>query len=78
MWMSNFMESDQYFIIPLLSVAIFYYVFGLGITAANKFKPMGRIRAMCQLLMILWLPFLASWPGSIGFYILCNAIYTLF
>jgi membrane protein insertase Oxa1/YidC/SpoIIIJ len=78
LWAPNFIEIDPYYIMPLITVGIFYYIFGRGISALNRHTMLGRIRTTCQTLMILWLPILSSWPAPIVYYIMCNAIFSLF
>lgn len=78
LWAANFIEIDPYYIMPLITVGIFYYIFGRGVTALNRHTMLGRIRTTCQTLMILWLPILSSWPAPIVFYIMCNAFFSLF
>lgn len=70
---------------PLLSVALYYYNFGRGITPENRHLLIYRMKNMAQIIVILWFPLLINWPSvhcritqGITFYILCNAIYSVF
>ena len=78
LWVQNFIEIDPYYALPLMTVAVFYYIFGRGVNALNRHTFMGRVRTTCQTLMILWLPILSSWPAPIVYYIMCNALFSLF
>lgn len=77
LWMDNSYMADPYYILPLLTCGIFYYTFGKGITRLNQDTLLGRVRLACQKLMIMWFVFLCHWPGSITFYIFCNAVFSL-
>lgn len=65
---------DPYFILPTLTVALYYYNFQRFITPENEKTLMTKVRRVCQGLLIIWYPFLCSWPAGITFYMCCNAI----
>lgn len=35
---------------------------------------MTKVRRICQALLIIWYPFLCSWPAGITLYMTCNAL----
>jgi len=59
---------------PILTVALYYWNFQRFITKENAQSLISRIRGMCQIFLILWLPFLCYWPSGIVLYMFSNAL----
>ena len=59
---------------PILTVALYYWNFQRFITKENAHSLISRIRGMCQIFLILWLPFLCYWPSGIVLYMFSNAL----
>ena len=68
---------DPYYILPTLTVGAYYWNFERFITPENRNTLMSKIRAGCQILLIIWYPFLCCWPSGIAIYMLCNAIVSI-
>ncbi len=77
LWVEKVSLMDPYFILPILSCSLYYYIFGRGVNTMNKDTLISRIKSLCQFLMILWFPLLSHWPSGIVFYIFCNALISL-
>lgn len=58
----------------MLTIALYYYNFQRFITKENANSIFSRIRSACQILLILWLPFLCYWPSGIVLYMFSNAV----
>lgn len=71
--MKDFGDIDPYFILPTLTVALYYYNFQRYITPENEKTLLSRIRRVCQALLIIWYPFLCSWPSGLVLYMCSNA-----
>ena len=68
---------DPYYILPTITIAAYYWNFERFITPENRNTLMSKIRAGCQILLIIWYPFLCCWPSGIVIYMLCNAIVSI-
>lgn len=58
---------------PIVTVALYYWNFQRFITKENAQSFFSRVRSICQILLILWLPFLCYWPSGIVLYMMSNA-----
>lgn len=38
---------------------------------------MSKIRSACQILLIIWYPFLCCWPSGIVLYMFCNSLVSI-
>lgn len=78
LWIDKIVEYDPYYILPLITSAMYYFHFGRGINPFNEHMFISRLKRGLQVLMILWFPILAYWPSGIVFYMLLNALYSFF
>lgn len=51
-----------------------YFNFQRFITKENSHTILSRIRSACQILLILWFPWLCGWPSGIVLYMFTNAV----
>lgn len=65
---------DPYFILPTLTIALYYYNFQRFITPENEKTLITKVRRVCQAFLIIWYPFLCCWPAGITLYMTCNAL----
>lgn len=72
--MKNFADVDPYYILPTITVALYYFNFQRFITPENEKTLMSKIRRVCQVFLIIWYPFLCSWPSGIVLYMCSNAL----
>ena len=59
---------------PALTIILHYLNFQRYITKENAHTLVSRIRSACQILVILWFPWLSSWPSGIVLYMFTNAL----
>lgn len=64
---------DPYYILPTITVALYYYNFQRFITKENEHTVMTKVRRICQGFLILWYPFLCCWPAGLVIYMCSNA-----
>jgi membrane protein insertase Oxa1/YidC/SpoIIIJ len=60
--------------LPTLTVALYYFNFQRFITPENENTLISKIRRVCQMFLIIWYPFLCSWPSGIVLYMCSNAL----
>ena len=68
---------DPFGILPTITIVAYYWNFERFITKENKNTIISRIRAGCQILLIMWYPFLCCWPAGITLYMCCNALISI-
>ena len=73
----NLAEIDPYYILPTLTIGMYYWNFERFITPENKDTLMSKIRIACQYFLILWYPFLCCWPSGIVIYMCTNALMSI-
>lgn len=76
LWMPNLFTADPYFILPVLSTALTYYNFGLGINPMTIHTFVGRFRIFMQKVTLVWFLLVTQLPGSLQLIILCHALFT--
>lgn len=72
--MKNFSDIDPFFILPTVTIALYYFNFQRFITPENEKTLLTKIRRACQVFLIVWYPFLCSWPSGIVLYMCANAL----
>eukprot|EP01016_Furgasonia_blochmanni_P013781 TRINITY_DN1708_c0_g1_i3.p1 TRINITY_DN1708_c0_g1~~TRINITY_DN1708_c0_g1_i3.p1 ORF type:complete len:258 (-),score=45.95 TRINITY_DN1708_c0_g1_i3:184-957(-) len=77
LWIDSLVNIDPYYILPCLTVACYYWNLQRFITKENKDTLVSKLRGYGQILLILWLPFLANWPSGIVLYMLSNALFSV-
>ena len=77
LWVDKIVEYDPYYILPLMTCALYYFHFGRGITPLNENMLISKIKRGMQMIMLLWFPILSYWPSGIVFYMFLNALYSL-
>lgn len=63
LWMNSYTVIDPFYILPILTVGLYYYNLQRFITKENKHTLISKARNFGQILLILWLPFLCNWPS---------------
>jgi len=78
LWIPSLCTIDPFYITPFVTIAAYYWNLQRFITKENQHTLISRLKSFGQGLLILWLPILCNWPAAIVWYMLTNAMFSIF